>query len=68
MPHYKLKKHHRCEICLQYEHSKTTNIRRHVRSCFGATAKKSAKQNKENSEENNEESFADENMAGCEFW
>lgn len=66
MPHNRLQKHHRCEICLQYEHSKTINIRRHVRSCFGATAKKSVKLNKEN----NEESFADdddENMAGCEF-
>ena len=46
MAQNKLQKFHRCEICLQYEHPKTTNIKRHVRSCFKITNKKSFKKNK----------------------
>ena len=75
----KIQKFHRCEICLQYEHPKTTNIKRHVRSCFKITNKKSSKQNKkmdeqrgittistEQNEDKNEQTIKMTNISSCE--
>ena len=65
----KQKRFHRCTKCNSFEDIRTTNVRRHIKSCTGTYKRASSKQKREKdgTPEKTDLSFVDKNLDGSKF-